>query len=54
MRIKNLLFSTIVVVGASVLLSTWLMARPEAQPAPPPVQIDSDDIGGVVTSKNGP
>src|SRR5215475_10723488 len=54
MRIENLLSSSIVAVGVSVLLSVWLMARPEAQPVPAAVQIDSDDIGGVVTSKNGP
>jgi hypothetical protein len=54
MRIKSLLSSSIVGGGVSVLLSTWLTARPDAQPAPPAVQIDPDDIGGVVTGKNGP
>src|SRR5262249_32263023 len=54
MRIDNLLSSSIVVVGVSVLLSAWLTARPDAQPAPRTVQIDSDDIGGVVTGKSGP
>src|SRR5215813_6535547 len=53
MRIKNVLSSSIV-VGFSVLLSTLLAARPDAQPTPPAVQIDSDDIGGVVRGRNGP
>src|SRR5262249_52314973 len=54
MRVMNLLSSSIVVVGVSVLLSTWLTARPDARPAPPTLQSDPDDSGGVVTSKNGP
>src|SRR5262245_34324068 len=53
MKIRNLRGSGIVVVGLLVLSWTWLAARPDAQPAPPAVQIDSDDIGGVVTGKNG-
>src|SRR5262245_48317421 len=54
MRIKNLLGSTIVVVGLSAL-SAWLASGPDAQQAPAAtVQIDADDIGGVVSSKNGP
>jgi hypothetical protein len=44
-----------VVVGIAILLTTWPETRPHAQPAQPvAVQIDTDDIGGVVTSKNGP
>src|SRR5215470_4770860 len=53
MRIRNLRGPGIV-VGLVVLSWAWLTARPDAQPAPPTVQIDSDDIGGVVTGKNGP
>src|SRR5262252_7926483 len=53
MRSRNLLGSC-VVVGFALLLSIWLVPQPDAQPAPPAVQIDSDDIGGVVTGKNGP
>jgi len=55
MGIKRLLGSGTVVVGLSVLLFTWPATRPAAQQAPPStVQIDPDDIGGVVTSTNGP
>src|SRR5215813_11232199 len=54
MRIKTRVSSGIVVVGLLVLSPTWLAPRPDAQPAAPAVQIDSDDIGGVVTGKNGP
>ena len=53
MRIRNLRGFGIV-VGLLVLSWTWLAARPDAQPAPSAVQIDADDIGGVVTGKNGP
>ena len=53
MRSKNLLGSG-VVVGLALFFLTWLVPHPEAQPAPPAVQIDADDIGGVVTGKNGP
>ena len=52
---KKLLYSGTAVVGLAVLFSAWPATRPYAQPAPPvAVQIDGDDIGGVVTSKNGP
>src|SRR5262252_2230259 len=54
MGIKNSLGSAIVATGLSVLLFAWVVTRPEAQPAPPSVQIDADDIGGVVRGKNGP
>src|SRR5499427_4627533 len=44
-----------VAIGIAVLLSAWPATRPSAQPAQSgAVQIDNDDIGGVVTSKNGP
>ena len=35
------------------MVSAWPTARPWAQPIPG-VQIDNDDIGGVVTGRNGP
>src|SRR5215831_18734954 len=54
MKMKRLLVSGIVVATISVSLFAWLAARPDAQPALPAVQIDSDDIGGVVTGTNGP
>jgi hypothetical protein len=41
-----------VTVGIAALLTVWPVARPSAQPGA--VQIDNDDIGGVVTSKSGP
>src|SRR5499433_3752471 len=44
-----------VAIGIAVLLSAWPATWLSAQPAQPAaVQIDNDDIGGVVTSKNGP
>src|SRR5262249_56928026 len=46
MVMKHLLGSAIVATGLSVLLFTWVVARPDAQPAPPSAQIDADDIGG--------
>src|SRR5215470_17259930 len=43
------------VVGLAILLAVWPATRSHAQPAPrAAVEIDNDDIGGVVTSKNGP
>src|SRR5262245_1572173 len=55
MLIARLACTGILAVGLSVLLSTWAASRPDAQPAAgAPVQIDPDDIGGVVTGKNGP
>jgi hypothetical protein len=42
-------------VGLAVLLAILSATRPHAQPAQQvAVQIDNDDIGGVVTSTNGP
>jgi len=55
MGIKNLSRSSAFVVGLSALLSAWPATRPDAQQAPrAAVQIDADDIGGVVTGKDGP
>src|SRR5467141_3779922 len=52
---KNLFYSGTALVGFAVLLAVWLAPRLYAQPAPHvAVQIDNDDIGGVVTGKNGP
>ena len=52
---KNLFYSGTALVAFAVLLAAWPAPRPSAQPASQGmVQIDSDDIGGVVTSKNGP
>ena len=46
---------SMVAVGIATLLTVWPVTRPSAQPAQPgAVQIDNDDIGGVVTSKSGP
>src|SRR5262245_16384173 len=45
----------IVAVGIAVLLTAWPVPRSSAQLAQPgAVQIDNDDIGGVVTSARGP
>src|SRR5438128_4649770 len=52
---KNLCYSGSALVAFAVLLAAWPAPRPAAQPAPQgAVQIDADDIGGVVTSKSGP
>src|SRR5437870_1215125 len=52
---KNLFYSGTALIAFAVLLAAWPAPRPAAQPAPQgAVQIDSDDIGGVGTSKNGP
>ena len=49
------LYSATAAVGLAVLLAAWPTLRPQAQPAQPvAVQIDNDDIGGVVTSQKGP
>src|SRR3989449_5810815 len=49
------LYSAAALVSLAALLATWPTSSPDAQQAPPAaVQIDNDDIGGVVTSKNGP
>ena len=44
-RFVRLLFST----AAAVLAGAWLYSAPLAQQARPAVEIDNDDIGGVVT-----
>src|SRR5712691_91177 len=55
MMTKKWLYSGMAAVGLAVLLVVWPATRLQAQPAPQgAVQIDNDDIGGVVTSKNGP
>ena len=46
--------SSAVLLALVVFASTWPPARPAAQTSPATVQIDNDDIGGVVTGKNGP
>src|SRR5213083_491259 len=52
---KNLFYSGTALVAFAVLLAAWPAPRPAAQPAPQgAIQIDTDDIGGVVTGKNGP
>ena len=54
MRTTRVLQRGLVVVGIAMLLTTWLAIQPSAQPpSPVAVQIDTDDIGGVVTGKNG-
>src|SRR5262245_58040151 len=40
-------------LGLLIMVSAWPTARPSAQPGQA-VPIDGDDIGGVVTGKNGP
>jgi hypothetical protein len=51
----RLIYSGAVVAVLAVVLSGWPATRPAAQQAPRDVvQIDNDDIGGVVNGKNGP
>src|SRR5216684_1091952 len=42
----------VLAIGITVLLAAWPVRLSSQQNAP--VQIDADDIGGVVTSANGP
>ena len=52
---RHLLYSSAAAAGLVVLLAAWPVAGPQAQQSPPPaVSIDADDIGGVVTGRNGP
>ena len=52
---KYVVCSAAMVLGLAVLLAVSPASRPSAQPAArAAVQIDNDDIGGVVTSKHGP
>jgi hypothetical protein len=54
MATKRVSYSGIAVVGLVACLATWPVTRPFAQGPSPAVQIDNDDIGGVVTGKHGP
>jgi hypothetical protein len=55
MLTKQWSYSGTAAVGLAVLLAVWPATRPQAQPAPPvAVQIDDNDVGGMVTSTNGP
>src|SRR3989449_3862352 len=55
MATKSFWCSSTAPIGLAALLAFWPVARPDAQGTPGgAVQIDNDDIGGVVTSKNGP
>src|SRR5436309_6097126 len=52
---RGLLYAGAVVVGLVVVVAAGPVIRPSAQQArPAAVQIGGGDIGGVVTSKNGP
>src|SRR5437867_1584922 len=51
---KGLWYSSTALLIFLALLACWPVARPDAQGTPGGlVQIDNDDIGGVVTSRNG-
>jgi hypothetical protein len=54
MGAKRVSYSGIAFVGLVACLATWPVTRPFAQGPSPAVQIDNDDIGGVVTGKHGP
>src|SRR5437773_12531592 len=52
---RTLLYCGTAVAALAALLAASPVTPPSAQPASPvAVQIDGDDIGGVVTSKHGP
>src|SRR5499427_2022318 len=53
MKSSRLIVPGAALAGLLVMVSAWPTARPSAQPGGV-VQIDGDDIGGVVTGKNGP
>src|SRR5499425_1414980 len=53
MKSSRLILPGAALAGLLVMVSAWPTARPSAQPGGV-VQIDGDDIGGVVTGKNGP
>jgi hypothetical protein len=51
---RGFLYTGAVVIGFATLFASWPASPPQAQQPGAAVQIDADDIGGVVTSKNGP
>jgi predicted aspartyl protease len=51
---RKLPYSGAVVLGLALVLVTWPAPRPHAQAPAAAVQIDADDLGGGVRSKNGP
>src|SRR5712692_7343031 len=51
---RGFLYTGAVVIGFATLFAAWPASPPEAQQPAAAVQIDADDIGGAVTSKNGP
>jgi len=52
---RNHLGRLIVGTGCLIIVLTWMFTRSHAQQrADQSVAIDNDDIGGVVTSSNGP
>src|SRR5438309_4626225 len=52
MKTKRLLYAAVVAIGIVIFLAAWPARLSSQQNAP--VRIDNDDIGGVVTSANGP
>src|SRR3989454_11329773 len=54
MRTATLLYLGVVAVGAAALLATSAVRLSGQQNTDAAVRIDNDDIGGVVTSANGP
>src|SRR5437870_13810764 len=52
MKTKRLLYAAVVAIGIVIFLAAWPTRVSNQQNAP--VRIDNDDIGGVVTSTNGP
>src|SRR5215831_13163839 len=52
---RSMLWSGAIILGLVLSCAVWPASPPQAQQAPrAAVEIDADDIGGVVTSKNGP
>src|SRR5438445_7971422 len=52
MKTKRLLYAAAVAIGIVIFVAAWPARLRSQQNAP--VRIDNDDIGGVVTSTNGP
>src|SRR4030095_12962280 len=54
MRTAQVSYLGLLVVGITVLLAAWPVRLSSQQSSSTAVRIDNDDIGGVVTSANGP
>src|SRR5438067_2514469 len=51
---RKLLYPAAALIAIAASLAAWPVTYPSAQPSPASVEIDNDDIGGVVTGAHGP